>query len=104
MPKIVGETYSPRVRLGRVVGTVVATVRAQGLEGLKLLVVAPLDRRGRCEEGPPWVACDVARAGVGDCVVVVTSREASHTLPDDFTPVDAAVVAVVDEVDRGSFP
>ena len=88
------------MRLGRVVGTVVATVRAPGLEGEKFLLVVPVDRHGRDERGPPWVACDVAHAGVGDQVVVVTAREASHALPDRFVPVDAAVVSVVDQVHR----
>lgn len=100
LPRRVTGTYSPAVRLGRVIGTVVATVRASGLDGQKLLLVTPLDRYGRDRGGPPWVACDVASAGVGDRVMLVTAREASHALADSFAPVDAAIVAVVDEVHR----
>lgn len=100
LPRRVMGAYGAAMRLGRVIGTVVASVRAPGLDGTKLLLVAPLDRHGRDEAGPPWVACDAAQAGLGDRVVVLTAREASHALDHPFVPVDAAVVAVVDQVSR----
>ena len=87
------------MQLGRVVGTVVATVKYEGLEGSKLLVVVPLDKDGR--PGAPLVACDQAQAGPGDRVYYVTAREASHAMPDPFVPIDAAIVGIVDRVDRG---
>jgi microcompartment protein CcmK/EutM len=47
------------------------------------------------------VACDYdVHAGPGDRVYCVTAREASHALPERFVPVDAAIVAIVDQVDR----
>jgi microcompartment protein CcmK/EutM len=86
------------VQLGRVIGTVVATVRAPGLEGLKLLVVQPLDKTGK-ETGRPVVAADaVAMAGPGEQVYFVAAREAAQALPETFAPVDHAVVGIVDEV------
>jgi ethanolamine utilization protein EutN len=84
--------------LGRVVGTVVASQKAPGLEGIKLLLVQPLDRH-REPEGTPVVAADgVAMAGPGDLVYYVSSREAALACPEPFVPVDDAIVGIVDEV------
>ena len=83
--------------LARVVGTCVASRKAEGLDGVKLLVVQPVDRQRR-DKGSPQVACDTVRAGVGDFVYLVGAREASHALDESFVPVDAAIVAIVDEV------
>lgn len=83
------------MRLGRVVGRVVSTVRARDLDGEKLLIVQPLDAaRARC--GPTLVACDVAQSGLGDVVVFVGGREASLALLRPFVPVDATIVGHVE--------
>jgi len=85
--------------LARVIGTVVATQKYQGLEGVKLLVVQPLDKHRR-PQGEPVVAADgTAQAGPGELVTVVASREAALALPVKFVPVDHAITAIVDEVD-----
>jgi ethanolamine utilization protein EutN len=87
------------MELGEVIGSVVATTIYQGLEGIRLLVVQPLDRR-RKPRGRPVVAVDgVAMAGPGDLVSVVASREASLTLPVVPGPVDHAIVGIVDAVE-----
>lgn len=83
--------------LGKVVGTVVARVKCEGLEGLKLLVVQPLDDQ-QAPAGPLEVAVDTARAGRGDLVFLVGSREAALALDESFVPVDAAIVGIVDDV------
>ncbi|MDH3744934.1 MAG: EutN/CcmL family microcompartment protein [Acidobacteriota bacterium] len=87
------------MELGRVVGTVVATQKVVGLEGVKFLLVQPLSQKLR-PKGDPVVAADgVAMAGVGELVYVVASREASLALPETFVPVDHAIVGLVDRVD-----
>lgn len=83
---------------GRVKGTAVCTLKYPGTEGLKLLVVQPLDRNlapvGSCQ-----VAADVVDAGIGDLCVMVRSREAALAMPAvKFVPVDLALVGVVDEL------
>lgn len=83
--------------LGRVIGTCVASTKVEGLDGIKLLVVQPVDRVIR-PKGAPEVAVDTVRAGVGDLVYLVGAREASHALDESFVPVDAAIVGIVDEV------
>lgn len=84
--------------LARVIGTVVATTKVEGLDGAKLLLVQPLDT-ARQPSGEPHVAVDAAQAGVGDLVTCVGSREAALALQPSFVPVDAAVIGIVDDVD-----
>jgi len=84
--------------LGRVIGTVVATVKYEGLTGYRLLVVEPIEDDGTvC--GDPHVAVDVTQAGPGERVFLVGSREAALACEPSFVPVDAAIVGIVDEVD-----
>jgi ethanolamine utilization protein EutN len=84
--------------LARVLGTVVATQKVEGLEGQKLLLVQPLDSR-QAPNGQPQVAADVAQAGEGDLVTCVGSREAALALEPHFVPVDAAIIGIVDAAD-----
>ena len=84
------------MRLGEVVGTVVASIKAPGLIGIKLLIVQPIDASGRAE-GHSVVAADaVFMAGPGEWVYFVASREAAIALPESFVPVDHAIVGIVD--------
>ena len=83
--------------LGRVVGTVVAERKYEGLGGQKLLLVQPLDHEQQ-PLGGLEVAVDTVRAGRGDLVFLVGSREAALALEPSFVPVDAAIVGIVDRV------
>ena len=84
---------------GMVKGTAVCTIKYPGTEGLKLLVVQPLDKHLQTV-GALQVAADTVQAGIGDLCVMVRSREASLALPDvKFVPVDLATVGVVDDLD-----
>jgi ethanolamine utilization protein EutN len=84
------------VLLGRVVGTVVACVVYQGLEGCPMLLVQPLDKAGR-PTGRTLVAADSTRmAGPGELVYYEGGREAAMALDPWFVPVDHAIVGIVD--------
>jgi ethanolamine utilization protein EutN len=84
--------------LGRVRGTAVCSIKSPGIEGLKLLVVQPLNKRLE-PVGPLQVAADVVRAGPSDLCVMVRSREAALAMPDvKFVPIDLALIGVVDEL------
>jgi ethanolamine utilization protein EutN len=84
---------------GRVHGTAVCTVKYPDLEGVKLLVVQPLNKRLE-PVGGLQVAADVVRAGPGDLCVMVRSREAALAMSAvKFVPVDLALVGIVDELD-----
>lgn len=84
---------------GRVHGTAICTIKYPGLEGVKLLVVQPLNKRLE-PQGVLQVAADVVQAGPGDLCVMVRAREASLALPVvKFVPVDLALVGIVDELE-----
>ena len=83
--------------LGKVVGTVVAQTKCEGLTGQKLMLVQPLDHHQK-PSGGLEVAVDTVRAGTGDLVFLVGSREAALALEESFVPVDAAIVGIVDSV------
>ena len=86
------------MQLARVIGTVVATMKAPNMDGLRLLIVQPLTR-GLEPVGQPVVAADALdTAGPGQLVFIVGAREAAEAMPNSFVPVDHAVVGIVDAV------
>jgi ethanolamine utilization protein EutN len=85
--------------LGIVKGTAVSTLKYPGIEGLKLLVVQPVNRKLE-PVGGVQVAVDIVQAGTGDLCVMVRSREAALAMPEiKFVPVDLALVGIVDQLD-----
>ncbi|MCB2209515.1 EutN/CcmL family microcompartment protein [bacterium] len=84
---------------GRVHGTAVCTIKYPGTEGVKLLIVQPLNKNLE-PIGALQVAADVVEVGMGDLCVMVRSREAALAMRDiKFVPVDLALVGIVDELD-----
>ena len=83
------------MHLARVIGTVVATVKNDSLEGRKLLVVQTLDADLR-PQGKPIVALDAVGAGVGELVFWCRGKEASFPFRREDTPTDCTIVAIVD--------
>jgi ethanolamine utilization protein EutN len=87
------------MKFARVIGTVVATKKYEDLDGIKFLVVQPLDE-DRNPKGKPQIAADAtAQAGPGELVFMVASREGAQALPEVFVPVDLAITGIVDEVE-----
>jgi ethanolamine utilization protein EutN len=90
------------MQLARVIGTVVASTRVEGLEGVRFLLLQPLDKTQQ-PKGTPLVAADaIAMAGPGELVTFVASREAAVAMPETFVPVDHAILGIVDAVDLNS--
>jgi microcompartment protein CcmK/EutM len=85
------------VLLGRVIGNVVCTIKHPALQGCKLLVVQPIDRRGR-DKGRALVAVDSIGAGAGETVYWCRGREASFPFLPAEVPTEAAIVGIVDAV------
>lgn len=84
---------------GRVKGSAICTLKYPGTEGLKLLVVQPLNKKLE-PLGALQVAADVVDAGIGDLCVMVRSREAALAMPlEKFVPIDLALVGIVDELE-----
>ena len=88
------------MKLGRVIGRVVSERKHESMDGLKLLLVQPIDE-ARKDAGSAIVAFDLARSGEGDIVIFESGKEAAQANPNGwFNPLDAAILGVVDAVNR----
>ncbi|MFQ6609759.1 MAG: EutN/CcmL family microcompartment protein [Fidelibacterota bacterium] len=86
------------MHLGKVIGTVVPCVVYEGLEGVPMLLVQPLDRDQQ-PSGTPFVAADSTRmCGKNELIYFESSREAALALDPWFVPVDHAIIGIVDDV------
>jgi len=83
------------MQLARVIGTVVATVKNESLEGRKFLIVQTLDAELN-PKGKPQVALDAVGAGVGELVFWCAGKEAAFPFKRDETPTDCTIVGIVD--------
>jgi ethanolamine utilization protein EutN len=83
------------MQLARVIGTVVATVKNDSLEGRKLLVIQSLNAELK-PQGKPLVALDSIGAGTGELVFWCRGKEASFPFKREDTPTDCTVVGIVD--------
>jgi ethanolamine utilization protein EutN len=84
--------------LAKIVGTVVATRKDPRLVSSKMLVVRPMDPRGKAE-GNYLVAIDTVDAGVGETVLVVSGSSARMAVGLKDCPVDAAIIGIIDEIE-----
>ena len=85
------------MKLGRVVGTVVATRKDPRLEGLKQLIIATITPEGKYDGGYE-VAVDTVQAGFRETVMICTGSSARMTSKTEHAPVDATIVAIVDTI------
>ncbi len=83
------------MQLARVVGSVVATRKEESMQGIKLLVVRPLDEEGR-ESGNAIVSADAVGAGPDEIVLIAAGSSARQTLVTEKRPVDSVILAIVD--------
>jgi microcompartment protein CcmK/EutM len=70
------------------------------MEGLRLLVCQPVNSEGE-EAGSPVVAADAVGAGVGEMILYATGSSARQTVATQNRPVDAVVMAIVDNWEVG---
>jgi len=85
--------------IGRVIGDVVATQKSPSHQGRKILVVQPLNLDGS-DRGDVVLALDAVDAGIGDRVLIVTEGFSAMTaVGRPNSPIDMAVVGVIDSVD-----
>lgn len=86
------------MQLARITGTVVATRKEPSLNGLRFMLVRPLDETGR-ETGQTLVAADAVGAGVDEVVLIASGSSARQTQQTDKRPVDTVIMAIVDTWD-----
>ncbi len=87
------------MQIGRVKGTVVSTNKADRLQGMKLMLVKPIDIATFEEKGDVLIATDVIGAGSGDVVMLVGGSSSQQTEMTKSKPVDQTIVAIIDSVD-----
>jgi ethanolamine utilization protein EutN len=85
------------MKIGKVVGTAVATEKEPRLEDSKLLLVKNADPSGKVS-GDPYIAQDMVGAGAGELVIVVQGSTARIAAGDANKPVDAAIVGILDSL------
>ncbi|RIK66030.1 MAG: ethanolamine utilization protein EutN [Planctomycetota bacterium] len=86
--------------LAQVIGTVVSTRKEASLSGLKFLLLRGVDLDGK-PSGPLVVAADAVGAGVGEMVLYASGSSARQTVATDKRPVDAVIMAIVDQWEVG---
>jgi ethanolamine utilization protein EutN len=87
------------MQIARVIGNVVATQKHRKFEGAKLMLVQPLNADDT-PRGNALLAVDGVGAGVHEKVLVVLEgRAAAETVGRKGTPVDAAIIGIIDSVD-----
>lgn len=84
--------------LGRIDGTVWATVKEEKLTGIQLYIMQPIDEDER-PQGDSMIVVDTVGARVGDLVYWVNSTEASFVVEEPRIPSEASVVGLVDRLD-----
>lgn len=85
--------------IGRVSGTVVATVKHKAFNGRKLLMVDQEDPDGN-PTGVYDICVDTVQAGVGDRVLVLDEGNgARQVLKMEVAPIRAVIVGIVDAVE-----
>ncbi len=87
------------MKIGRVAGTVVATICSPVFEGRRLLMVDLLDEKGRAT-GKDLIAVDSVGAGAGEMVLILDEGNgARQVLEAPDAPVRAVVVGIIDEIE-----
>ncbi len=87
------------MRMARVIGHVVSTIKEATHQNFKLLVVQPVSTRGEPSE-PSHLCIDLCQAGIGDYVLILQEGNSIRFLTDQPQgAVDAAAVGVIDYVE-----
>ncbi|WP_312650584.1 EutN/CcmL family microcompartment protein [Aminipila sp.] len=87
------------MKAGMVIGNIWATRKDEKLEGLKLMIVQPLNIIDNTPIGPPIIAADTIGAGVNEKVIYVGGSSARMPVGGSNIPVDATIIGIVDGQD-----
>lgn len=87
------------MKLCRVIGNVVSTVKDKNIKNFKLLIVQPVDFIHLKTYGEPLVAIDAVGAGQDEIVLIVQGSSGRMTALTENKPSDCTIMAIVDFVD-----
>ena len=92
------------MKIARVVGNIVATIKHPLYRGHKIFLVQPVDKDGN-DTGNSFVAVDFVQAGIGDRVLVIKEGGASRmVLGYRNSPIHAVIVGIIDEIQLNPEP
>ncbi|MDQ6598554.1 EutN/CcmL family microcompartment protein [Bacillus salipaludis] len=86
------------MRLARVEGSIWAIQKEKGMENIKLLIVQPINVEKQ-PEGNVIIAMDRIGAGIGEFVIITQGTPAQKLMGEKGTPIDAAIVGIVDSLE-----
>jgi microcompartment protein CcmK/EutM len=86
------------MRIARVIGTTISTIKDNRVKNSKLLILRQTDQSGEFV-GKPYVAVDLVDAGVGELVLTGHGSSARQTYLTKECPVDAVVIGVIDHLE-----
>ncbi|AQP47460.1 ethanolamine utilization protein EutN [Tessaracoccus aquimaris] len=86
------------MRIARVIGSAVSTIKVDSLRGSKLLIVSNATVDDELY-GEPYVAADAIGAGEGELVLVAEGSAGRHTDLTAGAPVDAVIFAILDSLE-----
>jgi ethanolamine utilization protein EutN len=85
------------MKFGRIIGRVISTQKVASFEGLKLVLVQPINEKLE-PAGDALVAVDTLQSDVGQIIYYETSKEASRIIEKEMNPCDAAIMGIVDDI------
>ena len=86
--------------LAKVVGKIVATTKNEGLNGKKILIVAPIDMDENIS-GKEFVSIDSVGAGIGDQILVTQGSVSRYAFGEGVNfPIDSAIIAIIDVIEK----
>ncbi len=88
------------MRIAKVIGTTISTIKDEALKGRKLLILRQTNEGGETY-GQPYVAVDTLDAGIGDLVLTAHGSGGRQTYLTRNSPVDAVIMAVIDHMELG---
>ena len=85
--------------IGKVIGTIISTIKHPAYHGRKLLLIQPMHLAGQTED-ETFVAIDEAQAGIGDTVLVMREGSgARQIVAVADAPIISVVVGILDSVE-----
>ncbi|OZU87813.1 ethanolamine utilization protein EutN [Virgibacillus indicus] len=91
------------MEMGVVVGRVTATRKDENLVGTKLLITQSIGMDGTPLNSLPIITVDTVGAGIGERVIFVRGSMASRAVRNKESPVDAAIVGIIDNLECEKF-